>query len=154
MNFFQQMQRSAVTHVRDLNMLPTKSESVPTISTSSIQSHGSNSPPTSSAGGGMNEQSLATQRRHMTSTDIGKYPVFTVQTIGTEPLGWKPSLLRVGPLVGLAALLFSGLSIAASYAVLKSSHGDAVVNWRYQPTVCSFPRPKDSWTEASTIALS
>jgi len=50
-------------------------------------------------------------------------------------MGWRPSLFRIAPLVGLAALLFAVLQIAASFAVLKASDGDAVVNWGYQPTV-------------------
>ena len=52
-----------------------------------------------------------------------------------ESTGWAPSLLRAGPLVGIAALAFGVLQVVASYAVLKASDGDAVPNWRYQPTV-------------------
>ena len=53
----------------------------------------------------------------------------------SQSLGWIPSILRLGPLVGLLALSFSALQVFASYAVLKGSDGDAVENWKYQPTV-------------------
>lgn len=48
---------------------------------------------------------------------------------------WIPSVLRAGPLVGLAALAFAVLQVFASYAVLRASDGDAVTDWKYQPTV-------------------
>lgn len=52
-----------------------------------------------------------------------------------DMLPWRPSFLRVLPLMGLASLGYTGLQIFASYAVLAASNGDAVSNWRYQPTV-------------------
>lgn len=48
---------------------------------------------------------------------------------------WRPSLLQLGPLLGLAALVFAFLQILASYAVLAASNGDLVDNWNVQPTV-------------------
>jgi hypothetical protein len=48
---------------------------------------------------------------------------------------WRPSVFRVGPLVGLAALLFAFLQIFASYTILATSHGDPVKHWRFQPSV-------------------
>jgi hypothetical protein len=48
---------------------------------------------------------------------------------------WRPSILRLGPLAGLIALLFSFLQIFASYAILAASHNDLVANWKYQPSV-------------------
>lgn len=36
---------------------------------------------------------------------------------------------------GLGALLFAFLQLVASYAVLKGSDGDEVVDWKYQPSV-------------------
>ena len=51
------------------------------------------------------------------------------------PLDWTGSLLRIGPLAGLAALEFAVLQTAASFAILKASDGDAVETWKYQPTV-------------------
>ena len=52
-----------------------------------------------------------------------------------EMLPWRPSVLRVLPLMGLASLTFTGLQIIASYAVLAASNGDEVQTWKYQPTV-------------------
>ena len=58
------------------------------------------------------------------------------QTINEwEASDWAPSLIRAGPLFGLAALLFAILQMIASYAILQASHHDAVANWKYQPTV-------------------
>lgn len=51
-----------------------------------------------------------------------------------EP-SWRPSFLRPGPLVGLAALLLAFLQILASYAILAASNGDIVGDWEVQPTV-------------------
>lgn len=48
---------------------------------------------------------------------------------------WTPSFLRIGPLAGLLALLFSFLQIFASYAVLATSDGHLVTEWQYQPSV-------------------
>ena len=53
----------------------------------------------------------------------------------TQSAGWVPSILRAGPILGLIALVFATLQVVASYAVLKASNGDAVANWKYQPTV-------------------
>ena len=52
-----------------------------------------------------------------------------------KPRSWRPSVLRVGPLSGLCALLFGVLQIFSAYAILRASDGDAVANWKYQPTV-------------------
>jgi hypothetical protein len=65
-----------------------------------------------------------------TPTDIE-----TGNTIFEQPSAWRPSVLRIGPLVGLAALAFAAAQIVASFAVLKASDGDAVAGWKYQPTV-------------------
>lgn len=62
-------------------------------------------------------------------------PQTTTIEAEAESTPWTPSFLRIGPLIGLAALLFAFLQIFASYAVLKASHGDAVTNWKYQPNV-------------------
>lgn len=51
-----------------------------------------------------------------------------------EP-AWQPSLFRLGPLAGLAALILSFLLILCSYAILTASNGDLVMNWEYSPTV-------------------
>lgn len=51
-----------------------------------------------------------------------------------QPL-WHPSILQIGPIIGLAALLLAVVLILASYAVLAASNGDLVVNWEFQPTV-------------------
>ena len=48
---------------------------------------------------------------------------------------WRPSFLRVAPLMGIAALTFTVLQAVASYAVLAASNGAEVKNWKYQPTV-------------------
>ena len=41
---------------------------------------------------------------------------------------WKPSILRIGPLMGLAALAFAFLQTFAAYAVLKASEPTA--SWK------------------------
>ena len=64
-----------------------------------------------------------------------KDPTIRTEPSEPPPVDWKPSLLRIGPLVGLFAICFAVLQIIASYAVLKTSHHDAVANWKYQPTV-------------------
>ena len=48
---------------------------------------------------------------------------------------WRPSILRIGPLAGLAALLLSFAQIFAAYGVLKGSDGALVTSWKWQPTV-------------------
>lgn len=48
---------------------------------------------------------------------------------------WNPSLLRIAPLTGLAALLFAFLQIWASYAILKASDGELISSWKYEPNV-------------------
>ena len=48
---------------------------------------------------------------------------------------WRPSILRIGSLTGLLALLFAFLQIFASYAVLKASDKKPITTWEYQPTV-------------------
>lgn len=57
-----------------------------------------------------------------------------VSTPVTGPT-WHPTVLRVGALSGLCALLFSTLQIFAAYAILSASHGVAVDHWRLSPTV-------------------
>ena len=56
-----------------------------------------------------------------------------VDPVESKP--WRPSLFRIGPLVGLTALLVSFLQMFASYGILKGSDGDLTTNWKYQPTV-------------------
>ncbi len=51
------------------------------------------------------------------------------------PSIWSPSILRIGPLIGLGALVLGLCQIVAAYAVLKASDGEPTVNWQYQPTV-------------------
>ncbi len=48
---------------------------------------------------------------------------------------WHPTVFRLSPLSGLAALMFSLLQIFASYGILRASHGDPVTSWKYQPSV-------------------
>jgi hypothetical protein len=48
---------------------------------------------------------------------------------------WRPSVVQLGPLTGIAALLFAFLQIFATFAILWSSRGDLVKNWQYQPSV-------------------
>lgn len=48
---------------------------------------------------------------------------------------WQPSLLRLGPLAGLAALILAFLLILCSYAILAASNGDLMQNWEYSPIV-------------------
>lgn len=43
---------------------------------------------------------------------------------------WRPSILRYGPLSGLAALSIALLQLLAAFAVLKASDGQAVNSWR------------------------
>ncbi|KAI9695641.1 MAG: hypothetical protein M1820_008488 [Bogoriella megaspora] len=51
-------------------------------------------------------------------------------------LEWcKTTFLRKGPLIGLFALLFTFLSIPASFLVLALSNGQKVSSWKLQPTV-------------------
>jgi len=54
-----------------------------------------------------------------------------------QPRGqpWRPSIFQIGPLVGLAALLFVFLQMFATFGILTGSHGDLVSNWKYQPSV-------------------
>ena len=71
----------------------------------------------------------AKSTNNLDSTTIGEYAIPTRRII------WRPYMLRLGPLAGLAALLFAFLETFAAYAVLKASDGDPVTNWEYQPTV-------------------
>lgn len=48
---------------------------------------------------------------------------------------WTPSLLQIGPLVGLCALALAFGQKFASLAVLKASDGALVSKWGLQPTV-------------------
>ena len=52
-----------------------------------------------------------------------------------ESPDWAPTIFQAGPLVGLVALLLAFVQIFCSFAVLSASNGDAVANWRAQPTV-------------------
>ena len=69
------------------------------------------------------------------------YPVHESPTSNGPPfdrikhIAWRPSLLRIGPLFGIGALVLAFLQILAAYAVLKASDGDTVSRWKYQPTV-------------------
>ncbi|KAK5174063.1 uncharacterized protein LTR77_001143 [Saxophila tyrrhenica] len=69
------------------------------------------------------------------STDTEKGPYVTTHPLEQHRINWRPSFLRIAPLVGLGALLFAVLSTVASFAILKASDGDAVADWKYQPTV-------------------
>jgi hypothetical protein len=48
---------------------------------------------------------------------------------------WTPSILRIGPLVGLLAIVLAFCLTCASYAILHFSDGELVTSWRYQPSV-------------------
>ena len=52
-----------------------------------------------------------------------------------KPTQWHPSILRIAPLVGLAALVLAVLLLLVSYAVLSASDGDEVAKWNPEPNV-------------------
>ena len=45
-------------------------------------------------------------------------------------------MLRIGPLLGLAALIFSLIQIIAAYAVLVAAEGTRIEEWKVSPSVC------------------
>lgn len=53
----------------------------------------------------------------------------------SKPAHWKSSVLYVGPLCGLGALLFAFIQILVCFAVLKASDNVPVAHWKFQPTV-------------------
>ena len=48
-----------------------------------------------------------------------------------QHIAWTPSILRAGPLFGIAALVLAFVLMIVSYAILKASDGDQVPHWRY-----------------------
>lgn len=48
---------------------------------------------------------------------------------------WIPRWSRVGPLLGLAALILTILSIPAAFTILYTSNGKPVSSWKYSPNV-------------------
>ena len=48
---------------------------------------------------------------------------------------WQPSIIRYGPVAGLAALFLAFCQIIASFLVLTLSNGSRIEDWRVQPTV-------------------
>lgn len=48
---------------------------------------------------------------------------------------WHPKWHRVGPMLGLSALLLTILSILAAFAILRASDHDPVLAWTYSPDV-------------------
>lgn len=48
---------------------------------------------------------------------------------------WRPSIVQIGPLVGIAALLLGVAQVIAAFGVLVAADGDRVSNWKIQPTV-------------------
>jgi hypothetical protein len=48
---------------------------------------------------------------------------------------WKPKWSRVGPMLGLSALILTVLSIPAEFGILRASDGDLVSSWKYSPNV-------------------
>lgn len=48
---------------------------------------------------------------------------------------WKPSWHQVGPVLGLAGLILTILSIPAALGILRASDGDEVASWTYSPNV-------------------
>lgn len=68
-------------------------------------------------------------------TDLEETHLGNQRSSSAQSLAWIPSLLRLGPLFGLGALLIAFLQLVASFAVLKASDGDEISNWKYQPSV-------------------
>ncbi|KAK5172819.1 uncharacterized protein LTR77_002939 [Saxophila tyrrhenica] len=56
-------------------------------------------------------------------------------TVPSPKYTWKGSLIRAGPLAGVASLVFAILQIFASFAVLAASNKQPVSSWTFQPTV-------------------
>jgi hypothetical protein len=50
-------------------------------------------------------------------------------------IAWHPKWHRVGPILGLSALILTILSIPAAFAILRASDHDPVSSWRYSPNV-------------------
>lgn len=48
---------------------------------------------------------------------------------------WRTKWNRVGPLLGLAGLIFTILSILIAFGILRASDSDYVSSWRYSPNV-------------------
>ncbi|KAK3698987.1 hypothetical protein LTR37_016678 [Vermiconidia calcicola] len=69
------------------------------------------------------DEKAAMQYKERASTGPADYQICRMRTFDPQPLEWRPTLLRIAPL------------IIVWYAILKASDGDAVVNRKYQPTV-------------------
>lgn len=48
---------------------------------------------------------------------------------------WEPKWNRVGPILGLIALMSAILSIPIAFGILRASDGDTVSSWRCSPNV-------------------
>lgn len=75
------------------------------------------------------------QRKEANSKTSPETDNLSVYTSEASTVSWRPSILRIGPLVGIAALLFAVAQVIAAYAVLVAADGDRISHWKIQPTV-------------------
>ena len=47
---------------------------------------------------------------------------------------WETTMLRLGPLTGVACMMMAALSIWVSFAILMGSHGEPTIRWPFEPS--------------------
>ncbi|KAK5168607.1 uncharacterized protein LTR77_005916 [Saxophila tyrrhenica] len=81
----------------------------------------------------MDEKMIASHHLHIVELPPSSESCEEIKKPLSRP--WRPSVFRIGPLIGLVALLFAFLQVFATCSILLASDGDMVKNWRYQPSV-------------------
>ena len=75
----------------------------------------------------------ATEKLEINTTRTASTSSGDAGTLNSSP--WKPSLFRIRPLIGIAALLVAVICLFISLGILLGSDGAPVDAWYFQPTV-------------------